>query len=76
MLKAFQILARHSVLGISVAVLCACGQRGPLFLPTKAAAGQQATLPQVLTPAALRTTAPTSAPAAPAPSTPRTTATP
>ncbi|MBP6598284.1 MAG: lipoprotein [Giesbergeria sp.] len=64
MLKALQILARHSALAASVAVLCACGQRGPLFLPTDAAAGQPATLPQTMAPAALRT---------PFPSAPKTT---
>jgi predicted small lipoprotein YifL len=30
--------------------LAACGQRGPLFLPTDPAAAQRATLPQLLTP--------------------------
>ncbi|MBP6304806.1 MAG: lipoprotein [Giesbergeria sp.] len=64
MLKALQILARHSALAASVAVLCACGQRGPLFLPTDASAGQPATLAQTLTPAVLQT---------PSPSAPRTT---
>jgi len=30
--------------------LAACGQRGPLYLPTDPAAAQRATLPQLLTP--------------------------
>lgn len=30
--------------------LAACGQRGPLYLPTEPAAANRATLPQVLTP--------------------------
>ncbi|MBX9835440.1 MAG: lipoprotein [Burkholderiaceae bacterium] len=64
MLKALQILARHSALGASVAVLCACGQRGPLFLPTDVAASQPATLTQTLTPAALQTESSSPAPSA------------
>ncbi|MFC4787763.1 MULTISPECIES: LPS translocon maturation chaperone LptM [Giesbergeria] len=38
MLKAFQILVRRFVLVASVAAaLSACGQRGPLYLPSSAA---------------------------------------
>ncbi|MBK0394675.1 LPS translocon maturation chaperone LptM [Ramlibacter algicola] len=33
-----------------IAMLAACGQRGPLYLPTEAAAADRATLPQVLLP--------------------------
>jgi len=31
--------------------LGACGQRGPLYLPTEPAAAQRATLPQIVVPA-------------------------
>ncbi|MBS0427922.1 MAG: lipoprotein [Proteobacteria bacterium] len=31
--------------------LAACGQRGPLYLPTEPAAAQRATLPQIVVPA-------------------------
>ncbi|MDD2711664.1 MAG: lipoprotein [Simplicispira sp.] len=62
MLKALQILAKRIALATSVALLCACGQRGPLYLPSDPAATQRATLPQTLTPDTLRTTAPASAP--------------
>ncbi|QGW81108.1 hypothetical protein GOQ09_05745 [Variovorax paradoxus] len=34
--------------------LGACGQRGPLYLPTDPAAAQRATLPQLLTPGGSR----------------------
>jgi predicted small lipoprotein YifL len=37
-------------LAATVAGLAACGQRGPLYLPTDPAAAQRATLPQLLTP--------------------------
>ncbi|MCO5110558.1 MAG: lipoprotein [Burkholderiaceae bacterium] len=50
MLRAIQILVSAFVLAASVASLGACGQRGPLFLPTEGAAQQRATLPQTLTP--------------------------
>ncbi|MBK7720195.1 MAG: lipoprotein [Giesbergeria sp.] len=53
MLIARQILVRTLVLAASGAVLAACGQRGPLFLPTEAAASQRASLPQTLLPTAL-----------------------
>jgi len=33
-----------------VAALAACGQKGPLFLPTDPAAAERATLPQSLSP--------------------------
>ncbi|MDD2692795.1 MAG: lipoprotein [Simplicispira sp.] len=36
MLKASQILVRGIALVASVAALCACGQRGPLYLPNDA----------------------------------------
>jgi predicted small lipoprotein YifL len=45
--------------------LVACGQRGPLFLPTDPAAAGRATLPQLITPDSLRPSS--SSEAAPAP---------
>ncbi|MDP2769083.1 MAG: lipoprotein [Giesbergeria sp.] len=69
MLRAIQILVSALTLASSVASLSACGQRGPLFLPTDAAAQQRATLTQTLTPGA-------SDPTAPPPSAPASTATP
>ncbi|MGB3450882.1 MAG: lipoprotein [Giesbergeria sp.] len=69
MLRAIQILVSALILAASVASLSACGQRGPLFLPTDAAARQRATLPQTLVPSSAD-------PAAPHPSTPASTATP
>ncbi|HWI84585.1 LPS translocon maturation chaperone LptM [Ramlibacter sp.] len=51
--------ARRLVLAAAVVgPLAACGQKGPLFLPTDPVAAQRATLPQTLRPAA-----PASAPA-------------
>ncbi|WP_075807029.1 LPS translocon maturation chaperone LptM [Melaminivora alkalimesophila] len=47
----------------AVSLLGACGQRGPLYLPTEAAASGRATLPQTLRPDR-------GAPTAPAPSLP------
>ena len=44
---------RGAVLGVCalmLAVLAACGQKGPLFLPTGEAAAGRASLPQTLTP--------------------------
>lgn len=47
-----------------MASLGACGQRGPLYLPSGPAASQRATLPQTLTPGPTETTpAPRTAPA-------------
>ena len=41
----------RALCGLAAAlVLAACGQRGPLYLPTDPAAANRATLPQVLTP--------------------------
>jgi predicted small lipoprotein YifL len=73
MLSAFQILvsarARRLVLAsIVVTALTACGQKGPLYLPTGAAADSRATLPETLKPAA--------APAGPASAPPTGTAAP
>ncbi|RYE42957.1 MAG: hypothetical protein EOP24_30440 [Hyphomicrobiales bacterium] len=50
MLRASQILVRTIALAASAAALAACGQSGPLFLPTEPAAAQRATLPQTLNP--------------------------
>jgi predicted small lipoprotein YifL len=47
--------------------LAACGQRGPLFLPTDPAAAQRATLPQLLTPGGPRATTSDADAAAPKP---------
>jgi len=35
---------------MALTALAACGQKGPLFLPTDPAAANRATLPQVLSP--------------------------
>ncbi|RZI75271.1 MAG: hypothetical protein EOP80_09225 [Variovorax sp.] len=50
MLKVRQILV--SALGLVVAgvALSACGQRGPLYLPTEPAAANRATLPDLVRP--------------------------
>lgn len=51
----------------AVALLAACGQKGPLFLPTGEAAAGRATLPQTLTPSTA--VAPNPASSAPVPPT-------
>lgn len=61
-------------LAAAAAALSACGQRGPLFLPTDPAAAQRATLPQLLTPGGPRAASeaapkPAAASSAPAPAT-------
>ncbi|WP_442874543.1 LPS translocon maturation chaperone LptM [Diaphorobacter sp. ED-3] len=61
MFRARQILVRTIVLAVSTAAFAACGQRGPLYLPTDPAAAQRATLPETLNPTASR--APASSPA-------------
>ncbi|RYE42740.1 MAG: hypothetical protein EOP24_31355 [Hyphomicrobiales bacterium] len=61
MLRASQILVRTIALAASAAALAACGQRGPLFLPTEPAAAQRATLPQTLNPVPSTTQSPTPA---------------
>ncbi|MEO5672556.1 MAG: lipoprotein [Ramlibacter sp.] len=55
MLDAIQILVsrrgvRLALLASVVAMLAACGQKGPLFLPAGEAAAKRATLPQTLSP--------------------------
>ncbi|WP_353233675.1 lipoprotein [Diaphorobacter ruginosibacter] len=71
MLKSCQILVRTIVLGGIAVVATACGQRGPLYLPTEPAATHRATLPETLNPtrdSSPDTQAP--APAAPSPAVP------
>jgi predicted small lipoprotein YifL len=67
MLKTKQILVSAIDLAVCAAALSACGQPGPLYLPTEPAAAGRATLPQSLIPGALApapaTTTPASAPA-------------
>jgi predicted small lipoprotein YifL len=46
--------------------LVACGQRGPLYLPTDPAAAGRATLPQLITPDSLRSSSSSEAATAPA----------
>ncbi len=63
MLKVYKILVgslrfRLALAAGMVLLLAACGQRGPLFLPSGEAAAGRATLPQILNP-----TQPASAPA-------------
>lgn len=62
MLIASQILVRTFALALCAASLAACGQRGPLFLPTAPEAAQRASLPETLRP---RLSADTSGVAAP-----------
>ncbi|MFG5776096.1 lipoprotein [Comamonas sp. J-3] len=45
-----QIVCRTIVLASGAAVLVACGQKGPLYLPQDPAAANRATLPQTLDP--------------------------
>jgi predicted small lipoprotein YifL len=67
MLSACQILvsgpARRLVLAAGVVTLLACGQKGPLYLPTGEAAAGRASLPETMVPAAVAPAAhPASAP--------------
>jgi predicted small lipoprotein YifL len=43
-------LPRRAIAAASLALLAACGQKGPLFLPSGDAAVGRASLPQVLSP--------------------------
>ena len=45
-----QIVCKAIVLAGGAAVLVACGQRGPLYLPQDPAAANRATLPETLDP--------------------------
>ena len=76
MLLLRQILVSTLILGAGAVSLTACGQQGPLYLPTEPAAAKRATLPETLlpftrsiatpqaqnTPASAAPLAPTSAP--------------
>lgn len=58
---------RRTLSGVALAlVLVACGQQGPLYLPTDAAAANRATLPQTLLPKLTPTPAPDATAAPPA----------
>jgi len=46
MLRFFQILVSTVALVSSAVSLSACGQQGPLYLPTKPAVAKRATLPE------------------------------
>jgi predicted small lipoprotein YifL len=55
MSSVLQILVsgRHRALFLAVggvALLCGCGQKGPLFIPSTQAAASRATLPQLIVP--------------------------
>lgn len=56
MLRFTQILVSLVALGLTVLSLGACGQQGPLYLPTDRAATGRATLPETLLPSAARKT--------------------
>ena len=58
------LLARLIVTALATAALSACGQKGPLFIPSTPAAAQRATLPQTVFDG---TAAPAAAPASAAP---------
>ncbi|MDP4622079.1 MAG: lipoprotein [Hydrogenophaga sp.] len=71
MLKLIKILVTAHVLVGGAAMLTACGQTGPLFLPDTPMAKGRATLPQALNPWHNQTSTsqaapPSTAPAAPA----------
>ena len=70
MLHVHRILVRAIALASCTAALAACGQRGPLYLPTDAAAQNRATLPQTVTPQLPGSPAatPPATPVSPAPS--------
>ncbi|PUE20957.1 hypothetical protein B9Z48_00425 [Limnohabitans sp. WS1] len=76
MLKVMKILVMLHVLVGGAAVLSACGQKGPLFLPTAPESAGRASLPQSLNPWHTVTPGPsgqapaTSSPPAPAPALP------
>jgi len=64
---------RFALAMAGAALLAACGQKGPLFLPTGEAAAGRATLPEAIRAETLR---PAQAPAAPASAPPTGTASP
>ncbi|MDH4428604.1 MAG: lipoprotein [Acidovorax sp.] len=47
-MKSTRILVRTFILAVGAALVTACGQRGPLYLPSPDEAPQRATLPQTL----------------------------
>ena len=53
-----QILVSTFVLGMGAVTLTACGQQGPLYLPTEPAAAHRATLPETLLPFGKKNTTP------------------
>jgi len=63
MLNVRQILVSAIGLSIVGVALTACGQRGPLYLPTGAAAKDRATLPGLLIPESSSRNEPANAPA-------------
>jgi predicted small lipoprotein YifL len=69
----FSALRTILVSAATLGSLVACGQKGPLFLPTGEAAAGRATLTETLAPETLR---PAQAPAAPASAPPTGTASP
>ena len=56
------LVSRLALAAAGVAILSACGQKGPLFIPPDAAAPGRATLPQTLNPAASLPSVPASGP--------------
>ena len=72
MLLVRQILVSTIILGLVAVGLTACGQQGPLYLPTEPAAAKRATLPETLF-RSRPATAPSTA--APVPATPPASAT-
>ena len=50
MLRIPQIVCKAIVLAAGAALLAACGQKGPLYLPQDPAAANRATLPQTMDP--------------------------
>lgn len=58
---------RLALAAAGVALLAACGQKGPLYLPTEPAAAGRASLPQTLAPST--SVAPATAPASAPPAT-------
>ncbi|HEX2546414.1 MAG TPA: lipoprotein [Ramlibacter sp.] len=58
--------ARRACAAAALALLAACGQKGPLFLPTGEAAAGRATLPETLQPAPSTSVVPAAAASRPA----------
>jgi len=66
MLRIPQILVNAIVLGCGVVSLSACGQQGPLYLPTKPVATKQSTSPENPLQSSSANSSPTQTPTAPA----------